>query len=456
MNLIKEIGRKMKEIGQKMMRKWRILFSQIKSISRNKTKKEPENNKTFRLFPEVQNDDLDFIADSKAALLTKNTPIAGMILYSILILTVLGIIWAYFGSIDQVTVGEGKVIPSSEVKVIQSLDGGLISSIDVKEGQLIKKNQILLKFDDTRYTSDYEQGREKYSSLIAAIARLNAEVQGSDSVEFPKELHVSHADLILTENKLFEAKKQALKQEMDILQKNYDLADHVLKIYEPLLKTGVVPKIDYYRAEQSLNDIKHSMLTLQDKYQQDALTELNQHKSDLAVIIESLTSLKDKMQRTTIYSPVNGIVKKIYIHTIGAVIQSGQPIMEIVPVEDNLLIQAKVKPSEIAFIKIGQDATVKISAYDFSIYGSLYGTVEYISADTIEENKANSMTNQAEINYYLVLVRTKKSYLGNGNYKLPIIPGMNATVYIKTGKKTVLEYILKPLIKAKQESLREH
>lgn len=411
--------------------------------------------KSFRLFPEIQKEDLDFIADSKAALLTKSTPLAGIILYTILVLLIIGLIWAYFATIEQVTVGLGKVIPSSEIKVIQSLDGGIISSIPVDEGMLIKKNQKLIEFDNTRYKGDYDQSREKYFALQAAIARLTAETQSLQEINFPKDLLIKHNDLIATEKKLFEAKQTALKQEMAVLQKNYELAEHVLKIYEPLLQKGVVPKIDYFKAQQAANEIQRSMLALNDKYREDALTELGQRKADLAVVTESLTTLKDKMQRTIIYSPVAGIVKKIYVHTVGAVIQTGQSIMEIVPVEDSLLVEAKVKPADIAFIQLGQDATVKITAYDYSIYGSLAGKVEYISADTLDDGKASVMQDKDEANYYLVTVRTKKSYLGSDKYKLPIIAGMKAMVYIKTGKKTILEYLLKPLIKAKEESLRE-
>lgn len=445
MNEIKALWNKRVEQCKAVVDRLKVAFAK-----KSKKKQDPDLTQPFRLFPEMQEDDLDFITDSKAALLNKRTPIAGMILYCIFIMLIVGIVWSYFASIDQMTVAQGKVIPSSEVKVIQSLDGGLIASIDVDEGTLVKKNQILLQFDNTRYKSDYQQGREKYWALTAAIARLNAEIQGLPTVTFSKELVETHADLIATETKLFEARKQALTQGLEVLERNYELANNVLKIYEPLLKSGVVPKIDYFKAQQSANEIQQSIYNLRDKYRQDALTEMNQRKADLAVINESLTSLNDKMLRTTIYSPVNGIIKKIYIHTIGAVIQSGQPIMEIVPVEDSLLVQAKVKPSDIAFIKVGQDATVKISAYDYSIYGSLEGKVEYISADTIDEKIDNQ-----DVNFYLVNVRTKKSYLGTAQYKLSIMPGMDATVYIKTGKKTVLEYLLKPLIKAKEESLRE-
>lgn len=449
MNMLKKLGDKWRVI-------WSMVLSQFKKSILPRKNKEADEKPKFQLFPEVKKDDFDFISDSKAALLNKSTPLAGVVLYSVFALISVSIIWAYFAPIDQMTVGEGKVIPSSEVKVIQSLDGGIIQSIKVEEGELIKKNQVLLEFDDTRYKSDYEQGREKYFALTATIARLKAETQGLEKVNFPLELEEEHSDLIHTETKLFEARKMALEQELSVLQKNYELAQGVVKIYEPLLKTGVVPKIDYYRAEQASNEIQRNILTLKDKYRQDALTELNQRKGDLAVVTEALTSLKDKMQRTTIYSPVNGVIKKIYVHTIGAVIQSGQPIMEIVPVEDSLLIQARVKPSDIAFIKIGQKATVKISAYDFSIYGSLDGKVEYISADTLEDSKPDMTINPNERTYYLVNIRTHKSHLGSEHYKLPIIPGMGATVYIKTGKKTILEYILKPLIKAKEESLREH
>lgn len=434
------------------------LFFQMKLMKFQKKKDTAEDSPapTTRVSHGVHKEDVDFIADSKEALLTQSTPVAGFILYAILGFLVIGLIWSYFAVIEQATVAEGKVIPVSEAKVIQSLDGGIISEIPVYEGNRVHKGQIILKFDDTRYKADYRQAQEKYFTLIAAIARLNAETQGLSRVDFPKELKEQHADLIFTENKLFLAKKQSLEQEMHELNKNYQLSKHMIEMYEPLLKRGIVPKIDYFRAQQSYNEIKHSMLVLEDKYRQDALTELNQRKGELAMVIESLQVLKDKMQRTILYSPVNGIIKKIYFHTIGAVVQTGQPIMEIVPIEDYLIIQARIRPSEIAFIKEGQSATVKISAYDFSIYGSLTGHVSYISPDTLEENKNSPVLDKDAASYYLVNIRTEKNHLGTDQHPLPILPGMNATVHIKTGQKTILDYILKPLIKARQESLREH
>lgn len=403
--------------------------------------------------PHLRPDDEDFMSDKKAAFLNKPTLLANSVLLLIALLLVVGLIWAYFGTVEQRTIGNGKVIPSTEDKVVQSLDGGIIDKILVHEGESVEPQQPLVKLDDVRYTSDFKNGYAKYLALSAETSRLFAETQDSDTIEFSKDV-LKYPELVQRETKLFQARKQSLEQEIKNLTDSLALAKDEFKMYEQLVKKGVVTKLDYDRAKTNINDIQEKIYEKEDQFRENALTQLNQRKADLESVVEALIGLRDKMIRTTLRSPVKGIIKKIYITTVGGVINPGMDILEIVPISDTLLIEARIQPSDIAFIKIGQTATVKITAYDYSIYGSLIGKVEYISADAIEEPKTSPLE-KTPTSYYLVRIRTDKSYLGTQKHPLPIMPGMTTIVNIVTGKKTVLDYLMKPLLKAKEEALRE-
>lgn len=396
--------------------------------------------------------DESYIADSKLALMTKTTPFAHIILYIIILLLIVLLIWAYFGKIDQITVASAKVVPSTQVKVIQSLDGGIIVKIFVKEGDMVKTEQPLVQLDETRYSSDYQSAYEKYLALSALVARLSAEAANQDEINFPEELK-NYPEITQRQLNEFQTRRNALKSELDSLQHTYDISNQQLSILSEAVKTGIVTKLQYLQSQRETNEVKTRILQRQDDYKQDVWNQLNQNKAELAIVTKSLTSLRDKMQHTTIRSPVEGIVKKVNVTTVGGVILPGMTIMEIVPIEDTLLVEAQVSPKDIAFVRVGQPANVKFTAYDYSIYGELSGKVEYVSADSIEDTRATLMGKPNV--YYAVNVRTGRNYLGSEKHKLPILPGMMGTVYIQTGQKTVLQYILKPLIKAKEEALRE-
>ncbi|KTC86424.1 HlyD family type I secretion periplasmic adaptor subunit [Legionella brunensis] len=408
-------------------------------------------NKIFKRTTPSQEEE-EFITDSKSALLNKSTPLAHGVLIITILLILSALIWAYFGEIEEITVGEGKVIPSSQIKNIQSLDGGIIEKIMIKEGDMVKKDQPLLELDDVRYKADFSQAFEKYLALSAMVARFNAEVNNQDTIIFPESLN-KNPELKSREVNLFTARKKALQEQLNLLQHSHDLINQEIQMYIPLMQKGYASKIEYIRSVRAANEIKIQMENQKDKFREEALTNLNNHKAELSIVVEQLNSLRDKMVRTQLVSPVNGIVKKLNFVTMGGVVKPGDVIMEIVPLEDKLLIQAKIRPQDIGFVQLGQHATVKITAYDYSIYGGLSGKVEYISADAIKEEQ---LTPEARQDYYfLVHVRTDQNYLGNKQQKLYIMPGMTATVHIKTGEKTLLQYLLKPLIKAKQEALRE-
>jgi len=408
----------------------------------------------------VNLEDEEYISDIKAAVLNKATPFANAILYSVIALIIIGLVWAYFAEIDQTTVANGKVIPYSQGKIIQSLDGGIIDKIFVQEGDMVEKNQPLAQLDDTRYKADYLNGHAKYLALSALVARLYAESIKADKIEFSEIVEEEQPELVKRETQLFKERREDLKNQLALLRQSEEVTKKQIVMYEKLTQSGVVSMLEYYRTKQTLYDIQEKILEKESHFSEESLTELNQKKADLLSLTDQLESLRDKMTRATIRSPVKGVVKKIYVTTIGGVINPGMDIMEIVPLEESLIVEAYVSPSDIAFIAVGQQATVKITAYDYSVYGSLQGKVVYVSADTVENKKEGGarIESISEKNlpvYYVVKVKTDKNFLGNEKHPLPIMPGMTATVHIATGKKTIMTYILKPILKAKQEALRE-
>jgi adhesin transport system membrane fusion protein len=331
--------------------------------------------------------------------------------------------------------------------VIQNLEGGILSELTVVDGQSVKRGQILLRIDDTRFVSSYREQQQKYLALLASVARLVAETNGKSTIDFPPELKDYH-DLMARETSLFESRKNGLKETIGNLQTSFNIAKKELDITTPLVKQGVMSQVELLHAERVVNEIHTQIDEKTNAFKEQAHADLNKQKAELNAITEELMSQKDRVTRTTVRSPVDGVVKKIYINTIGGVIQPGMDIMEVVPDEDYLIVEARVLPKDIAFIDVGQRAKVKFSAYDFSIYGGLDGKVVEIGADTITDDKAKET-------YYEVKVRTEQNYLEHYHDKLPVKVGMVATVDIITGHKSILSYILKPILKAKQYALRE-
>lgn len=364
-----------------------------------------------------------------------------IILWASALFVVIAILWAHFAILDEVTVGEGKVIPSSEVQIIQNLEGGIIKNIYVQEGQIVKKNQVLMQIDNTRFMSSYSEAEKKMDSLELEIIRINAEMNKVSPV-FPEDLKQSHPNLVTNQQSLYESRMKELSQ----LQIALELAEKELNMTKPLLKNGSVSEVEVIRLDRSVNEIKGNI----NKFTSDELDKLNKARGELSSLMEANKADKDRLMRTTVRSPVYGIIKQIKTTTIGGVVQPGIDIIEVVPLDDTLLIEAKVRPSDIGFIHPGQKAMVKLTAYDFSIYGGLEGVVEQISADTIIDE-----TDKKNESFYVIRVRTDKNHLGTDEKPLPIIPGMLATVDILTGKKSVLGYLLKPILKAKQSALRE-
>lgn len=380
-----------------------------------------------------------FLEDSSIKNLRNPKQSTHLILWITAAFIIIGVIWANFTVVDEVTRGEGKVIPSSQIQVIQNLEGGIIEKIYVKEGEIVNKGQKLVKLDPTRFQASYDEDRLKSTALKIKIDRLIAESQDKKEFVPEPELAKMMPDVAQNEMALFNSRRAQLEQ----LQSNLELAMKELNMTAPLVSKGAVSQIELIRLNRDINQIKGQI----DDFKSKTLSELNDANSQYNTSKQSALANLDRLNRTEILSPVKGIVKQIKITTVGGVSQPGADIMEIVPLEDTLLIEAKVAPKDIGFIHIGQDAVIKVAAYDYSIYGGLKGQVESISADTLTDEKGAS--------YFLIRVRTQKNYLGPKNHALFIIPGMTATMEILTGKKSVLHYLLKPLMKARENALTE-
>lgn len=434
--------------------------------------------------------DVEFMSDSSAAML-QGLPIAlhAILICSVVFLLVAGI-WASFAVLDVVTVAQGKVIPSKNMQTIQNLEGGIVKDIRVKVGDVVKKGDVIMVIDDTRFVSSMKEGETQIYALQAKIERLTAETKGTNLV-FSSLLMEKYPNYVNSERNLFDSRKNELQIKLNILKdeinqrqqelmaaknkkeqltRSLALVSKELELTKPLLPQGAVSEVDLLRLERTVNDMKGDLEQtelsipkleaalgsaekkteeLQIGFKTEALSDLNTARSDYAKLVEGSKAAEDRVSRTMIRSPVNGTVNQVKVSTIGGIVQPGQDLIFIVPLDDSLLIEANVKPADIGFLRPGLPATVKISAYDFSIYGGLKARVEHISADTITDEKGNS--------FYQIRVRTtEKSYLdGKHGERLEIIPGMSATVDILTGQKTVLEYLLKPIIKAKKNAMRE-
>ena len=366
----------------------------------------------------------------------------------------LALIWASFFELDEITRGQGKVIPTSREQVIQSLDSGVLSEMFVREGSIVEKDQVLLRIDDARSGAVYREAQEKFLSLTALSARLKAEAYGTALV-FPPALN-KYPALMQQELQAFNARKRSLTQSLQALDSSLAAVTRELTITEPMVRQGVMSEVELLRLKRQQADLMGQRAERQNRYLTDANNELTRVASELSQTKENASARQDAFLRTTIRSPLKGVVKNVQITTVGGVVQAGQSILEIVPTEDEMLVEAYVKPSEVAFLKVGQAAVVKLTAYDFNKYGGLDGVLEHLSPDTLRDEKQKKPGNPVELEegLYRILVRVKESPDVRNGLRLTPTPGMTASVEIRTGYKTVLEYIFRPLQNVTQ-ALRE-
>ncbi|WP_235914890.1 HlyD family type I secretion periplasmic adaptor subunit [Pelistega ratti] len=358
------------------------------------------------------------------------------------------VVWAYFSPLEEVTRGQGSVIPKSREQIVQSLDPGIIQEMKVREGDIVEKGQILLVLDDTRSSAILRESEAKVQNLRGVVARLQAESSGTDLV-FPDDIPLEVKE---REEAAYNARYKAMIDAVEGFTRSKSLLDNEIAITTPMVKRGVVAQVELLRMQRQSSELAQQIAERRNRYIADANNELVQAESELAQARENMAMRADPVERSQIRAPLRGIVKNIRINTVGGVVQAGQDILEIVPLDDTLLVQAYISPKDVAFIRPGQPALVKISAYDYSLYGGLDGKVILISPDTLQDERRRSELNlNADQAYYRILVETDGNNITDklGN-KLDITPGMTATVDIKTGEKTVFQYLIKPITRMKQ------
>ncbi|AUF95495.1 MULTISPECIES: HlyD family type I secretion periplasmic adaptor subunit [Pseudomonas] len=430
----------------------------------------------------------DYMPELAGATLQDSPRLSRLTVWLAAALLLVALAWASLAVLDEVTVGEGKAIPSGKVQVVQNLEGGIVTEIFVREGQMVAKGATLLRLDDTRFLSNKGESEVDRYALTAQVERLSAEAEGRPFT-VPDEIRSKAPQVAEDELALYQSRQRRLTSEKQTLneqlrQKTQELAEFRSKVDQyrsalgllqqelnmssPLVGTGAISPVEILRLKQrtveargqlnatslaipradaAVAEIKSKIQEADATFRSEAAKELNDKRTDLSKISATSIAIDDRVKRTTVVSPVRGIIKQLKVNTIGGVVQPGSDLVEIVPIEDNLLIEAKVRPQDVAFLHPGQTAMVKFSAYDYTIYGGLKAKLELIGADTVTDDKGNA--------FYLIQVRTDKNHLGGDNKPLLIIPGMVATVDIITGQKSVLDYLLKPVLKARTEAMRE-
>lgn len=433
-------------------------------------------------------EDLLYMPSVSEALLEQAPKGARTLLWSMAAFVAIAIAWASWATLDEISRGEGEIVPSKQLQVVQNLEGGIISEILVSEGDLVEKGQVLLRIDDTRFASSFKENKVRELELLAKAARLKAEAEGEAFVvpeDFPKEYN----NLILQEQTLYAARRNELNSTLDILSqqvaqkrhelrqaeskktqlaRSYGLLNREVKITQPLVGEGVISEVEFLRLRRQVNDlageldgvrlsiprIESALNETQQKLAEAELqfisvsrAELNEVLSEAARLKEALGGMQDRITRTEVRSPVKGTVKQLLINTVEGVIQPGDELINIIPWEDTLLVEAKLKPSDIAQVSAGQKAIIKVSAYDFSIYGGVGAEVSFVSPSTVLDEEG--------LPHYIVRLKTDKPYIGNEKTLLPLISGMTVGVDILTGKKTVMDYLLKPILKGKSRALTE-
>lgn len=397
---------------------------------------------------QIHSKDLKLVNDLNAALQKEKHTGLFWVIGLLFVFLVVFVIWAYNSTVEEVTRGQGSVIPTSREQIVQSLDPGTIKEMRVREGDVVEKGQILLTLDDTRSAAVLRESEAKVANLEAMAARLRAESYGT-AIQFPAGISL---DLQRRERAAYEARRRAVEDAVSGLRTSKSMLDREIAITAPMVAEGVMSEVELLRMRRQSSDLALQIDDKRNQYAAEANNELVRIESELAQAKENMAMRADPVDRSLIRAPLRGIVKNIKINTVGGVVQAGQDIMEIVPLDDKLLVEAYIRPQDVAFVRPGLDAIVKITAYDYSLYGGLEGKVTLISPDTLRDKTRPSELNlNPDEAYYRILVETSQNALTDKNgQSMPIIPGMIASVDVKTGEKTILQYLIKPITRMKQ------
>ncbi len=433
--------------------------------------------------------DTDFMNELEAATRLRPATSVLLMLFSVVALAVLFLVWAAVSKVEVITRGQGQVVPTREIQVVQSMDGGILSELLVKEGEEVKKDQVLMRLTNTQFSSDEKEKEAKHISLILKKARLEAEASGSEFT-VPQDIADKNPQIAANEKALYDSRQKELKNSYSIIEDrinkaqaglaeakaeiarfsdNKKMLQQELEITRKMVEQRAAPKLEQMQKERELSDLGGQINaaserqkglqaeleeagkqkeTQEGSFRSQALTELNETQAEISGLEENLKSAGDRVNRGEIRSPVDGIVNNIALTTIGGVVEPAMRLVEIVPLDNELKIVAKVSPEEVAFLRVGQDAKVKITAYDPQKYGSLHGKLTRVGASSVTDREGHVS--------FEIEVRTDKNYMGTEQNKLPITPGMIAKTEVITGKRTILEYLLKPILRAQDVALTEH
>lgn len=392
--------------------------------------------------------DMAYMADVRAAMVVEATPRTTWALYLMAIIVVSAITWASIARVDEVTRAEARVVPDGREQVIASLEGGILRELHVREGQQVFEGDELAQLDPTRFESQQNEGEAKRVALLGTVARLTAESTGR-ALKFPDEVRAVPS-VVEGETDAYNARKLALDEALQTNSRNVYLLMKELGVSEAMAAKGLMSEVEVMRLRRQVNDLQLQARERINKFRQDASTDLVRAQTELSLLSEQMAGRADVLRRTVLTSPVRGLVKNIRTNTIGGVVAPGAPIMEIVPIGSRVLVEARIKPRDIGFVRLGQEAEVKLAAYDYTTYGGLHGKIEYISPDALgDDNKA-----AADQTYYRVTLRADRSTLKEKGKPLPILPGMTGMVDVRTGERSVLSFILRPMLKSK-EAFRE-
>ncbi len=392
-----------------------------------------------------------FLSGLKEAQMSEATPRATLAIYLMCAIVVAAIVWASVAKVDEVTKADGRVVPDGREQVIASLEGGILRSMAVREGMLVEKGQELMQLDPTRVAAQQNEGQAKYLSLKASQSRLEAEASGKP-LSFPQEVMAAEPQLQAGEREAYAARREALEQAVGLTRRNMALAQRELVMADRMAQRGLMSDVEVMRLHRQVNDMELQIQERVNRFRQEARTDLVKVATELSLLEEQMVVKRDVLKRTTLYSPVRGLVKNIKLGTLGGVVPAGGTIMEILPVGPRVLVEARVKPSDVGFVRVGLPAEVKLTAYDFFTYGGLQGRIEYLSPDALGED--NNKANASDTSYYRALIRTESSSLKSKGKPLDVMPGMTATIEIRTGERSVLQFLLKPVMRAR-EAFRE-
>lgn len=386
----------------------------------------------------------------RAAMAQEKSPHALWALYLLCLAVVVAVVWAVYAKVDIVARADGRIVPEGREQVIASLEPGILRALFVREGAIVNAGEDLVQLDPTRVSAQQNEGLAKQTALRGTAARLLAEVAGK-ALSFPPEVRIDAA-VVAAETEAYEARQQALREGVELTRRSIALLDNELATAQHMAEQGLMSEVEVMRLRRQRNELQMQVQERRNRFRQEASTELLRVRTELAQLGEQQVVRDDALKRTVLKSPVRGIVKNIRVNTVGGVVTAGAPILEIVPLTDRILVEARIRPADIGFVRVGQSATVKLTAYDYFSYGGLTGTIDYISPDALGED---SRMGAADTSYYRARIRTDVSALrAKDNQPLPVLPGMTASVEVRTGDRTVMEFLLKPLLKG-TEAMRE-